>query len=108
MTEPMLPPDPVDDVLRGYFQSQMPKPWPAAPRTAEPSGLAARRSESSNRARLTLAASVLILIGACWMFSGGPQPAVPGHSKPSLPGTLDAGSAKMPKEFEKPKTPMLD
>ena len=94
----------LDDVLGDYFKSQMPKAWPPAPRTAEPARV--RRPASNNRARYTLAASVAILIGACWYFSTGSQPAERG--KPAAPGILQDGSAKMPKEFEKPKQPMLD
>jgi hypothetical protein len=108
MSQQLLPPDPVDDVLGDFFKSQMPKPWPAAPRTAEPSGLA-KRPVANNRARYTLAASVAIMLGACWYFSGASHPAERGKTQPAAhPGVLEDGSAKMPDEFKKPKTPMLD
>src|SRR5688572_6767899 len=103
MSQMSMPHEPVDDALSAFFKSALPKPWPAAPRTAEPSSVVAARPASSNRARLTLAASVAILLGACWYFSNGIQPAArPAPAKPEL---LPDGSAKMPKEFEKPKEP---
>lgn len=108
MSHPTLPPDPVDDLLGDFFKSQMPKPWPAAPRTVEPSTLA-NRPAANNRARLTLAASVAIALGACWYLSGGLHPAERGKTPAAArPGVLDDGSAKMPDEFKKPKQPMLD
>lgn len=106
MSQTTLPPEPVDDALSDFFKSAMPKPWPAAPRTAVPSSLAASRPASSNRARFTLAASVAIALGACWYFAVAPQPAA--RPAPGKPGLLPDGSAKMPKEFEKPKEPMLN
>lgn len=103
--------EPVDDLLSDFFKSKLRQPWPPAPSTAEPSSLlAARCAPQSNRARVTLAASVAILLGACWYFSNGPQPAERGKPDPGGSGILDKGSAKMPKEFEKPKKaePMLN
>ena len=96
----------VDDLLSDFFKSKMRSPWPAAPTTqsAEPSSLrAARRASHGNRARVTLAASVAILLGTCWYLSNGSQPAERGSAKPAVPGILDDGSAKMPPEFKKDK-----
>jgi hypothetical protein len=101
-----MSPERTDEVLSDFFKSQMPKTWPAAPRSAEPASLLAARAarSQSTRARLTLAASVAVLLGACWLFSGGSRPA--DHGKPaSTPGLLQDGSAKMPKEFTRPKPP---
>lgn len=107
MSQMPLPHDPVDDVLSDYFKSAMPKAWPGAPRTAEPStAIAVRPTASSNRARFTLAASVAIALGLGLYFANGPQPAA--RPAPGKPGVLQEGSAKMPKEFEKPKEPMLN
>ncbi|MFO0805251.1 MAG: hypothetical protein U0791_19275 [Gemmataceae bacterium] len=107
MSQMPLPHDPVDDVLSDYFKSAMPKAWPAAPRTAEPSiTISARSSASGNRARFTLAASVAIALGLGLYFANGPQPAA--RPAPGKPALLPDGSAKMPKEFEKPKEPMLN
>ena len=113
MSQTTLPPDsesPIDDLLSDFFKSKLPQPWPAAPRTAEPASLlASRRASSQNsRARITLAASVAILLGACWYFSNGSHPAERAKPAPETPGLLDKGSATMPKEFEKPKEPMLN
>jgi len=108
MSQTTLPPDSVDELLADFFKSQVKQPWPPAPRTAEPASLlAARRAASSNRARVTLAASVAILLGACWYFSNGSHPAERGKPAPG-PGVLQDGSAKMPEEFKKPKEPMLN
>jgi len=113
MSQTTLPPDserPIDDVLSDFFKSKLPQPWPAAPRTAEPASLLASRraTAQNNRARLTLAASVAILLGTCWYFSNAPQPAERSKPAPGNSGVLDKGSATMPKEFEKPKEPMLN
>ena len=102
-----LPPERVDDLLSDFFKSKLRQPWPAAPSvlSAEPS--TRRTAVPSNRARYTLAASVAILLGVCWLFSNGSRPE---RVQPPVgkPGILDDGSAKMPKEFEKPMDPMLN
>lgn len=113
MSQTTLPPEPVDELLSDFFKSKLPQSWPAAPRTAEPASLVASRraTAQNNRARFTLAASVAILLGACWYFSTGSQPAERDKPAPGGPGVLQNGSAKMPKEFEKPKPqpePMLN
>jgi hypothetical protein len=97
----------IDELLSDYFKSKMRHPWPAppAPPFTEPSSLRESRgaAHSGNRARVTLAASVAILIGACWFFSNGSQPAERGPAKPvpGGPGILNDGSAKTPDEFKK-------
>jgi hypothetical protein len=89
-TTPITPTDEsVDRLLSEFLKAQMPKPWPAAPATAasEPAELVAQRAaatetprnapaasrDTSARSRLTLAASVAILLGACWTLSNGFQ-----------------------------------
>ena len=102
-----LPNEPVDELLSDYFKSAMPKPWPAAPRLAEPSQVAAARTEPGRRARFTLAASVAIMVGACWYFASAPQPAA--RTRPGAEPMLPDGSATTPKEFKRPAPPpMLD
>ena len=103
------PLDALEGLLADYFKSQLNEPWPSAPASprAEASGLVATRAiplareplphrDNNSRARLTLAASVAILLGACWYFSSGFDSAdrtVPGH--PSRGGVLgDAGASK--------------
>ena len=63
--------DQVDRLLSGYYRSEMPAKWPAAPQPwAEitPSALPSRNQAS--RSRWALAASVAILVGGCWYLSG--------------------------------------
>lgn len=104
MSQTTLPSDKLDDLLSDFFKSKLRQPWPAAPTThsAEPSALhAARRTASQgNRARVTLAASVAILFGACWYFSNGSNT---DRAPTPVPSILGDGSATMPKEFEKTK-----
>lgn len=74
------PPDDLDRLMHAFFRAEMPQPWPAAPTlpardraTILPSVLADARTEahsSAARSRTALAASVLVLVGACWAASG--------------------------------------
>jgi hypothetical protein len=63
---PGRPPENLDSLLRRFFRSEMPKPWPVAPKVQAP---AARKLQPSRRwfrhsSRLALAAAVaLFLIG---------------------------------------------
>jgi len=77
-------PDELDRLLSGYFQNQMPRPWPGAPVTdVEPSTWRASRSGSTSR--WALAASVALLIGLCWYTGRGIAPV---DRQPSMsPGT---------------------
>jgi hypothetical protein len=103
------PPDALDRLLSDYFKAQLRHPWPSAPVSprAEASGVVAARAtptprqpmshrDNNSRARLTLAASVALLLGTCWYLSSGFQSAdraVPGN--PSRGGVLgDAGASK--------------
>jgi hypothetical protein len=60
--------DDLDNLLRAFFQAEMPTPWPPAPETtAKPIVLPARKGGSRGlsplvRSRLALAASVALLI----------------------------------------------
>ncbi|HYH63571.1 MAG TPA: hypothetical protein VD866_02630 [Urbifossiella sp.] len=92
----------IDAVLTDFFRSELPQPFPAAPGLAAP---AAVRRDPGRRARLTLAASVAALAGACWLLSnggGGPAGAArPGtvadvfqNSTARHPGATDKGKAK--------------
>lgn len=98
------PIDALDRLLSYYFKSQLRQPWPSAPETrrTEVASLAVQRSkpavpqDSISRARLTLAASVALLLGACWYFSSGfqsPDRARPGSSSPA-DVLRDAGAGK--------------
>lgn len=109
-TLPSTPPDALDRLLSDFFKGQMKRPWPAAPATSaglngkpvgivEPASLLGARNATSrpelahprvvtaspepgSRARLTLAASVAILLGSCWYLSNGPW-APASHSAPA-------------------------
>jgi hypothetical protein len=101
MSRTPLPPDAVDAVLTDYFRSQLPKPWPAAPALATPAAPA--RRDPSRRARYSLAASVAVLAGACWLLAPAtPRPGVtvqPGAGPDVLPGA----TARTPKDADKAK-----
>jgi hypothetical protein len=109
MSQVSLPPDRTDELLSKFFKSKMPHPWPAAPAAAfaQPSSL--RATAGANRARLTLAASVALLLGVGWYLASGTNPSERGVIKPAAPATgiLNDGSAKTPKEFDKVKKPAV-
>jgi hypothetical protein len=87
----------LDRALSDFFKSKMKQPWPAAPEThrrmpaSEPSLLVASRAANleaprnqpvaqsqsrdwSNKSRYTLAVSVALLLGTCWLLSSGSRP----------------------------------
>src|SRR5215468_8251064 len=87
--------DDLDRLFSEFFKAQLKHPWPNAPVPAasasaqptEPSELRAARAadaprnapalarrDNSARARFTLAASVALMLGACWYLSNGFQP----------------------------------
>lgn len=99
------PLDALDQLLADYFKAELKQLWPTAPASSqiEASGLVAARArepmarrDNNSRARLTLAASVALLLGTCWYLSSGFQSGdrvVPGN--PSRGGVLgDAGASK--------------
>lgn len=111
-------PDELDRLLSGYFKAQMQRPWPAAPvpTQSEPAELVAVRntttaaspaSDHTTRSRITLAASVAILLGSCWYLSNGlEQGHRPAASKPSPggePGMLPDGMSQDPEILSKVK-----
>ncbi len=70
---PMKPGDDLDGLLRAFFRSQMPQPWPAsqAPRSLNvPAARPASSRHPLMRSRYTLAASVaLLLLGSLFLPS---------------------------------------
>jgi hypothetical protein len=106
----------IDRLLTDYFKAQLKRPWPAAPRvpSAEPLSIGAERvsvavtlpnrtsgRDGNSRARYTLAASVALLLGTCWYFSSGFQPANridPANS--SRDGMLGEAGASKPAALE--------
>ncbi|MDB5307873.1 MAG: hypothetical protein JWO38_2075 [Gemmataceae bacterium] len=111
MSQSIIQPDAIDSFLSDFFKSRMRHPWPAAPVpvSAQPSALVAPRVASSQmdtngRARITLAASVALLIGTCWYLSNGWQSADRSLSKPGQgggPNVLPESTAESPGAFEK-------
>lgn len=113
------PPDPIDRRLSDFFQSQMPRPWPTAPAVGatEPSEMVAVRNHAApggdggGRARLTLAASVAVLLGSYWLLSNGWQPAPRNGGSHAAPGgpNIDMGKGTaggkdtLPGEIKKAK-----
>lgn len=70
----MNQPDDLDPLLRRFFQSELPSPWPTCPTPAQPARVlvpekpAASWLELSQRfaSRLALALSLLLFLGAAW------------------------------------------
>ena len=102
----------IDRLLSAFFKAELPDPFPTmkAPAADMPMpavAAAAREHRSSlQQSRLSLAASVALLLGGCWYLSG--QITAP-TERPSM-GTGD-GSAKLIKELRKadaePKKPPM-
>lgn len=107
------PPDDLDRLFSDFFKAQLKQPWPNAPlppvaaksaQPAEPATLvtaraaeapaAPARRDSGARARVTLAASVALMLGTCWYLSNGVQPGTrPAPApKPNGPGLFEAGA----------------
>jgi hypothetical protein len=87
--------DTLDDLLRAYFQAQMPSPWPtlSAPQPEHPTvpfRPPVRRLSPLARGRLALAASVALLIGA-GLYTAGLMGARPAPDLPANTSTT-AGS----------------
>jgi hypothetical protein len=99
-------PDDLDRLLAGFFKAQVPHPWPNAPlppvAQAEPSVLATARAaeppgrrDTAVRARVTLAASVALMLGTCWYLSSGYTPGQrgPRQAAPTGPSLFDGSDA---------------
>jgi hypothetical protein len=106
-------PDELDRLFSDFFKAQLKNPWPNAPgapsvplaatprvasepRTVPAPVPAVRPHDGTSRARLTLAASVALVLGTCWYLSNGlapgPRPTV--APIPSGPGRLGDSDAK--------------
>lgn len=100
MTRTPPPSDALDAALSDFFRNELPKPWPAAPAMAAPAPV---RRDPGRRARLTLAASVAALAGACWLLSNG-GPAGGGAAKPGpAADVLQNATARHPAATDKAK-----
>jgi hypothetical protein len=100
--------DDLDRLLSRFYQSEMPAPWPAAPRpeaTARP--MPASRLPGYERPRqlvtgprAALAASVALLLGSCWFLSNQTgEVAVPQHG--GATATEGKATKKFPHEIGK-------
>lgn len=98
------PPDALDRAFADFFRAELPQPWPAAPAT--PAARPAARPvvpDGSTRARWTLAASVALLVGSCWLLAGGPRQQRPVAGTPAPgPDVLQQSSATLPDAFKSP------
>ncbi|HEX4611039.1 MAG TPA: hypothetical protein VH092_22805 [Urbifossiella sp.] len=102
MNRTPLPPDALDAALAGYFRNELPRPWPAAPAVASPARAA--RPDPGRRARVTLAASVAALAGACWLLASGSGPSVAPAAKTAPgPDVLQNATARTPADADKAK-----
>jgi hypothetical protein len=83
-TEPQIErsPDELDALLRAFFRSEMPDPWPAV--KIPPAESAYSSWWTASRSRLALAASVALLMLGSWWLAGNtanytaPVPTTPG------------------------------
>lgn len=99
----------LDGALSDFFKSQMRQPWPAAPvwsGASEPSGLLASRTAAAqttlehprnlsrthgssrdpvSKSRSTLAVSVVLLLGSCWLLTNSLHPTDRSHQSGSTP-----------------------
>jgi len=101
----------IDRLLSGFFKAELPDPFPPLKLSAGRAELAMPVvSGNSDRAsimksKLSLAASVALLLGGCWYLSG--QISTPPERSSFGKGE---GSAKVPKELkakENPAQPMM-
>jgi hypothetical protein len=113
-------PDELDKLFSDFFKAQLKRPWPNAPLPAgaaapasEPSGLVNTRTQTETprnspapapqayakgrdgaaRARFTLAASVALALGGCWVLSNGFLPGSMTQGTPTTPGILQHGGS---------------
>ena len=117
MNQSHFTPEALDPVLSEFFRSRMRSPWPPAPvpasAVAEPVGIdrnpssrpravSPGQANSASRARLTLFASVALLLGTGWYLSDS-GPAVERATKRSGtgggPNVLPDSIATTPAEF---------
>lgn len=82
----------LDVLLRNFFRSEMPDPWPELKAPVEvkfPPARSTPRRWSSIRGKLALAASVAVLMVGSWCLSGG----TPDYSQGPEPSLGDPGQA---------------
>lgn len=70
-------PDDLDRTLSDYFKGQLPAPWPACRATAAAEPPRAAAGDGLWTSRTALAASVALVLGLGFYFSGGVSPNAP-------------------------------
>jgi hypothetical protein len=98
-------------LLRAFYQSQMPQPWPS-PRLPRFRTAPATRPASSgrtlSRSRLVLAASVAVLmLGSLWLPGRFTQDIKPDSGTPVAPTADNLERLRMKKEHENKNKPHL-
>jgi hypothetical protein len=88
-------PDNLDQVLRTYFRSEVPSPWPSLPAPGASQPAAPVRSHRMSQSRLMLAASIFALLLGSWLLTG--QRLGPANSGISL----QEGAAKVPMDLRR-------
>jgi len=63
-------PDNLDQVLRTYFRSEVPSPWPSLPTPGSTRVATAVRNHRLTQSRLMLAASIATLLIGSWLLTG--------------------------------------
>jgi hypothetical protein len=97
------PPDDVEVLLRAYFRSEMPDPWPAPPLVRSIPALAPAGPirSGSGRSRLALAASVALLVAGTLAVPHATQPAAEPIELRMLPG--EATRVRLTETLVQPK-----
>ena len=80
--------EPIDRLLSQYFQNELPQPWPNANAIVPVTPSSDTKSQTGLRSRVTLAASVLILVGLGLMLPTSPRNA----NEPAGVGPLMQGA----------------
>ena len=96
MTPTTPPADETESLFAEYLKAQVPHPWPACRALArsEPAELSGTPGRSDRRSRLTLAASIAILLGGGLALSTGPRPEpAPDQSPAAGPNLLNSATA---------------
>ena len=90
--------EPMDRLLSQYFQNELPQPWPDANTIVPVTPASETKSYTGLRSRVTLAASVLILIGLGLLLPVSPRN---GNDPQSVGPLLKGATANGAKLLEK-------
>lgn len=84
--------DQLDKLLRKFYRSELPAPWPQPPQVDQPAAQPPRWTLWNGRA--ALAASILLLLVGHFLLSGAWRPF---HSEKALRGPRDVASKPSPR-----------